>query len=83
VTEKIPISPASVPFYFGQEPFASIRGYMGPPRTILTAGFPPAAGYIADIYGTYNAVFAVLAVCLAISLVGSIFLTPPKKRAAS
>jgi len=81
--DKNPISSAPVPFYFGQEPFASIRGYMDTTRTTLTAGFGPAAGYIGDIYGTYKGVFAVPVACMAVSLADNIFLTPQQKRMVS
>ena len=65
--------------YFGPAPFASIRGYMAPPRTIVTAGFPPLAGYVADKYGSYDLICAPLIICLIISMIGTLFLSPPKK----
>jgi len=70
---------AIIPNYYGPETFASIRGFMAPPRTIITANFPAFAGYIADRFGSYNSLFKGLSWCLVFGIFGSLFLSPPKK----
>ena len=68
-----------IPNYYGPETYASIRGFMSPPRTIITANFPAFSGYISDRYGSYNSLFKGLSWCLVFAIVGSLFLSPPKK----
>jgi len=71
---------AIVPNYYGPETFASIRGYLTPPVTIITANFPALAGYIADTHGNYNPVFFGVSWCLVGAILCSFFLTPPQKK---
>jgi len=71
---------AIIPNYYGPETLASIRGFMSPPVTIVSANFPALAGYIADKYGSYNSIFFVLSCCLVGAILCSFFLTPPQKK---
>jgi len=71
---------AIVPNYYGPETFASIRGFLTPPATILSSNFPAIAGYIADKYGNYNSIFFALSCCLIGAILCSFFLTPPQKK---
>jgi len=76
------ISPTLSGNYFGPEAFPNIRGFFGPPLTLITAGVPTAAGYAMEKLGSYNEVFLVLTIVLVLGTVCAIFLTPPQKKQA-
>jgi sugar phosphate permease len=73
------IAPTLAGNYYGPEVFANIRGFFGPPVTLLSAAVPTIAGYSVEKWGSYDEVFIVLSALLLIGAVLSVFLTPPKK----
>jgi MFS family permease len=74
------IGPTLLGNYYGPEVYPGIRAFFTPWLTILTFGVPAIAGYSQDKLGSYNEVFFVLTVLVAIGVVFSAMLPPPKKK---
>ncbi|GAB5480575.1 MAG: OFA family MFS transporter [Parasphingorhabdus sp.] len=77
------LSPALTSNFFGQESFAKINSVFAPLLLPFVATAPAGAGYIFDIYGSYDLAFLIGSILLGLSLVSAICLTPPKHKAAT
>lgn len=75
------LSPALTSNFFGQESFARINSAFAPLLLPFVAMAPAGAGYIFDIYGSYDLAFLVGAILLGLSVIAAICLTPPKHEA--
>jgi MFS family permease len=73
------IAPTLAGNYYGPEVFPSIRGFFGPPVTLLSAAIPTVAGYAVEKMGSYNEIFLALSILLLLGGVCSAFLSPPNK----
>lgn len=76
------LSPALTSNFFGQESFAKINSVFAPLLLPFVAVVPAGAGYIFDIYGSYDLAFLIGSILLGLSLISAICLTPPKHEAA-
>jgi len=65
--------------YFGTESYASISACISPFLTVIGAAIPTTAGYAADRLGSYDVPFAVLSAALFLSIIFSLFLSPPRR----
>lgn len=74
--------PALISNFFGQESFAKINSVIAPMLLPFVALAPAGAGYIFDIYGSYDLAFIIGLTLLCLSVVAAICLTPPKHKAA-
>ncbi len=77
------LSPALTSNFFGQESFAKINSVFAPLLLPFVAMAPAGAGYIFDIFGSYDLAFLIGAILLGASLIAAICLTPPQHKAAS
>jgi MFS family permease len=73
------IAPTLAGNYYGPEAFVNIRGFFGPPVTLLSAAVPTIAGYSVEKMGSYNEVFLALSILMVIGVILSAFLAPPQK----
>ncbi|QTD56930.1 MFS transporter [Parasphingorhabdus cellanae] len=76
------LSPALTSNFFGQESFAKINSVFAPLLLPFVAMAPAGAGYIFDIYGSYDLAFLIGSVLLSLSLISAICLTPPHPETA-
>ncbi|WP_109355410.1 MFS transporter [Sphingorhabdus sp. EL138] len=76
------LSPALTSNFFGQESFAKINSVFAPLLLPFVATAPAGAGYIFDIYGSYDLAFLIGSILLGLSLISAICLTPPKHKTA-
>ncbi len=76
------LSPALTSNFFGQESFAKINSVFAPLLLPFVATAPAGAGYIFDIYGSYDLAFLIGSILLGLSLISAICLTPPKHQTA-
>ncbi|MEP2103276.1 MAG: MFS transporter [Parasphingorhabdus sp.] len=76
------LSPALTSNFFGQESFAKINSVFAPLLLPFVATAPAGAGYIFDIYGSYDLAFLIGSVLLGLSLVAAICLVPPQHDSA-
>ena len=67
--------------YFGSNVFASIFGFLMPIWVFMGAVIPVGAGYIHDYFNTYDIAFIGANVIIALGLIGSLLLKPPRKKA--
>lgn len=72
------LSPALTSNFFGQESFAKINSAFAPLLLPFVAMAPAGAGYIFDIYGSYDLAFLVGVILLGLSVIAAICLTPPR-----
>ncbi len=77
------LSPALTSNFFGQESFAKINSVFAPLLLPFVATAPAGAGYIFDIYGSYDLAFLIGSILLGLSLISAICLTPPKHKTAT
>lgn len=75
--------PALVSNFFGQESFAKINSVIAPLLLPFVAMAPAGAGYIFDIYGSYDRAFIIGLILSSMSVVAAICLTPPEHKALS
>jgi MFS family permease len=73
------IAPTLAGNYYGPEVFPSIRGFFGPPVTLLSAAIPTVAGYAVEKMGSYNEIFLSLSILLVLGAICSAFMAPPQK----
>ena len=73
------IAPTLSGNYYGPEVFANIRGFFGPPVTLLSAAVPTIAGYSVEKWGSYDEIFIALSILLAGGVILSFFMVPPRK----
>ena len=69
--------------FFGQESFAKINSAFAPLLLAFVATAPAGAGYIFDIFGSYDLAFLIGSILLGLSLIAAICLTPPEHKAAT
>lgn len=72
------LTPALTSNFFGPESFAKINSVFAPLLLPFVAMAPAGAGYIFDIYGSYDLAFLIGSILLGLSVVAAICLTPPK-----
>ncbi|MBF6601496.1 MAG: MFS transporter [Sphingorhabdus sp.] len=75
--------PALISNFFGQESFAKINSVIAPMLLPFVAIAPAGAGYIFDIYGSYDRAFIIGLIFSGLSVVAAICMTPPKHKALS
>ena len=73
------IGPTLLGNYYGPEIYPNIRAFFTPWLTVLSASVPVLAGYAQEKLGSYNEMFLVLFIMVAIGIVFSGFLAPPQK----
>ncbi|MEP3226060.1 MAG: MFS transporter [Parasphingorhabdus sp.] len=72
------LAPALTSNFFGPESFAKINSVFAPLLLPFVATAPAGAGYIFDIYGSYDRAFLIGTILLGLSVIAAIFLAPPK-----
>jgi len=72
----IPLDPAIRVEYFGRSAFAKIGGFMAPMFMIAGIIGPLLAGHVFDVAGTYNPVFAFVAVLQVVATIVILFARP-------
>jgi MFS family permease len=76
------IGPTLAGNFYGPEVFANIRGFFGPPVTLLSAAVPTIAGYSVEKWGSYDEIFIALSILMVTGALCSAFMTPPQKAGA-
>ncbi|MBW1709618.1 MAG: MFS transporter [Deltaproteobacteria bacterium] len=72
----IPLDPAIRVEYFGRAAFAKIGGFMAPMFMIAGIIGPLLAGHVFDVTGTYNIIFALIAVLQIVGAIVIVFARP-------
>ncbi len=75
------LSPALTSNFFGPESFAKINSVFAPVLLPFVAMAPAGAGYIFEIFGSYDLAFLIGSILLSLSLISAICLKPPKHEA--
>ena len=76
---QLTLNPAILGNYYGAKAFASLNGITTAFIIPFGAVVPASAGYIFETYGSYDIAFMTMTVTLAIALIASSLLSPPKK----
>ena len=78
---KFALAPAMISNYFGEKSFAKINAIYAPLLIPFVAVVPAGAGYIFEIYDSYDPVFLIGTILLALSTLAAVLLKPPVYRA--
>ena len=70
--------PTLIGNYYGPESFPGINGIIAPFLILFGAAVPVGAGYMFETYGSYDSAFIIMISMLAVSLILSLLLSPPK-----
>ena len=66
--------------YFGSDVFASVIGFLMPLWVATGSVIPVGAGYTYDYFHNYDIAFMGVITVIALGLIGSLFLKPPRKK---
>ncbi|MEW4468146.1 MFS transporter [Parasphingorhabdus sp. JC815] len=72
------LTPALTSNFFGQGSFAKINSVLAPLLLPFVAIAPAGAGYIFDIYGSYDRAFMIGTILLIMSVIAAVCLKPPR-----
>jgi MFS family permease len=64
--------------YWGRKAFASIQGFLTPFTMLAGTIAPVYAGWVFDTTGSYQVAFVAVFACMALGVIGTFFLNPPK-----